>query len=99
MTPRRAAGGLVDLTLGHHAQDGIEVIDVQGEIDISTAPRLRELLIELAAKGSYQLIVNLDKAGFPGLPLRRVSPTVAAMAEAAAIAGSHQAAPMAMRRA
>jgi len=29
----------VDLKLGHHGRDGIEVIDVQGEIDIYTAPR------------------------------------------------------------
>jgi anti-sigma B factor antagonist len=54
----------VDLKLGHHATDGIEVIDVQGEIDIYTAPRLRELLIDLVGKGSYQLVVNLDKVGF-----------------------------------
>jgi anti-sigma B factor antagonist len=45
----------VDLKLGHHARDGIEVIDVQGEIDLYTAPRLRELLIDLVSKGSYQL--------------------------------------------
>jgi anti-sigma B factor antagonist len=64
MTPRMAAGGLVDLKLGHYRKDGIEVVTVEGEIDIYTAPRLRELLIELAAKGSYQLIVNLDKVGF-----------------------------------
>ena len=30
----------MDLKLGHHAKDGIEVIDVQGEIDMYTAPRL-----------------------------------------------------------
>jgi anti-sigma B factor antagonist len=54
----------VDLKLGHHAQDGIEVIDVQGEIDMYTAPRLRELLIDLVSTGSYQLVVNLDKVGF-----------------------------------
>src|SRR5437016_6775034 len=58
------AGGRVDLKLGHHAQDGIEVIDVQGEIDMYTAPRLRELLIDLVSTGSYQLVVNLDKVGF-----------------------------------
>jgi len=29
-----------------------------------TAPRLRELLIDLAGKNSYQLVVNLDKVGF-----------------------------------
>ena len=54
----------MDLKLGHYATDGIEVIDVQGEIDIYTAPRLRELLIDLAVKGSCQLVVNLDKVGF-----------------------------------
>jgi anti-sigma B factor antagonist len=54
----------VDLKLGHHAKDGIEVVDVQGEIDMYTASRLRELLIDLVSKGSYQLVVNLDKVGF-----------------------------------
>src|SRR5437899_661858 len=58
------AGGRVDLKLGHHAKDGIEVIDVRGEIDMYTAPRLRELLIDLVSQGSYQLVVNLDKVGF-----------------------------------
>jgi anti-sigma B factor antagonist len=58
------AGGRVDLKLGHHAKDGIEVIGVQGEIDMYTAPRLRELLIDLVSKGHYQLVVNLDKVGF-----------------------------------
>ena len=54
----------MDLKLGHHARDGIEVIDVQGEIDMYTAPRLRELLIDLVSRGSYQLVVNLDTVGF-----------------------------------
>jgi len=54
----------VDLKLSHYAKDGIEVIDAQGEIDIYTAPRLRELLIALVSKGDYQLVVNLDKVGF-----------------------------------
>jgi anti-sigma B factor antagonist len=54
----------VDLKLGHYATDGIEVIDVQGKIDIYTAPRLRELLTGLAVKGSCQLVVNLDNVGF-----------------------------------
>ena len=54
----------MDLKLGHYDKDGIEVIDVEGEIDIYTAPRLRELLIDLVSQGSYQLIVNLDKVEF-----------------------------------
>jgi len=54
----------VDLKLSHYAKDGIEVVDVEGEIDIYTAPRLRELLIDLVSKNNYQLIVNLDKVEF-----------------------------------
>jgi anti-sigma B factor antagonist len=58
------AGGFVDLKLGHYDKDGIEVIDVGGEIDISTAPRLRDLLIDLVSKNDYQLVVNMDKVKF-----------------------------------
>ena len=54
----------MDLKLGHYSKDGIEVVNVEGEIDIYTAPRLRELLIDLAGKNNYQLIVNLDKVEF-----------------------------------
>ena len=54
----------MDLKLGHYDKDGFEVVTVEGEIDIYTAPRLRELLIDLASKGNYRLIVNLDKVGF-----------------------------------
>ena len=53
----------MDLKLGHHAKDSIEIIEVQGEIDMYTAPRLRELLIDLVSTGSYQLVVNLGKSG------------------------------------
>ncbi len=54
----------MDLKLGHYNKDGIEVIDVRGQIDIYTAPRLRELLIDLVSKNNYQLIVNMDKVEF-----------------------------------
>jgi len=54
----------VDLKLGHYSKDGIEVVNVEGEIDIYTAPRLRELLIDLVSKNNYQLVINLEKVGF-----------------------------------
>ena len=54
----------MNLKLGHYNKDGIEVIDVGGEIDIYTAPRLRELLIDLVSKDNYQLIVNLERVEF-----------------------------------
>jgi anti-sigma B factor antagonist len=61
-----AAGGLAELRLGHYSKDGIEVVTVEDETGTCTAPRLHELLIDLASKGSCRLVVNLDKAGVPG---------------------------------
>jgi anti-sigma B factor antagonist len=62
--PPHGAGGFVDLKLGHHSRDGVEIVDVEGEIDVYTAPRLRELLIELVSNGFYQLVVNMEKVEF-----------------------------------
>src|SRR6266566_4885636 len=73
----------VDLKLDHHNKDSIEIVDVEGEIDVYTAPRLRELLIDLVNNGHYQLVVNMEKVEFldsTGLGvlvggLKRVRPT------------------------
>ena len=54
----------MDLKLDHHSKDGIEIVDVEGEIDVYTAPRLRELLIELVNSRFYQLVVNMEKVEF-----------------------------------
>ena len=54
----------MDLKLGHYNKDGIEVIAVEGEIDIYTAPRLRDLLIDLVSQGNYQLVVSMQKIEF-----------------------------------
>jgi hypothetical protein len=54
----------VDLKPRHYSTDGIEVIDVAGEIDVATAPQLRALLSDLTSKNSYQLVVNLAKVEF-----------------------------------
>jgi anti-sigma B factor antagonist len=61
---RMALEDFVDLKLDHHTKDGIEIVDVEGEIDVYTAPRLRELLIELVNNGYYQLVVNMEKVEF-----------------------------------
>ena len=54
----------VDLKLEHYNKDGIEIVDVEGEIDVYTAPRLRELLIDLVNNGNYQIVVNMEKVEF-----------------------------------
>jgi anti-sigma B factor antagonist len=58
----------VDLKLGHHARDGIEVIDVQGEIDMYTAPRLRELLIDLVSKAAASSSSTWTRSGSSAPP-------------------------------
>jgi anti-sigma B factor antagonist len=61
---RMALEGSVDLKLANYNKDGIEVVDVEGEIDVYTAPRLRELLIDLVNNGHHQLVVNMEKVEF-----------------------------------
>ncbi len=40
------------------------LVDVKGEIDVYTAPKLREKLIELVSEGSYDVVVNLEGVDF-----------------------------------
>jgi anti-sigma B factor antagonist len=54
----------VDLKLDHYTKDGSEIVDVEGEIDVYTAPRLRELLIDLVNNGKHQIVVNMEKVEF-----------------------------------
>jgi anti-sigma B factor antagonist len=43
---------------------GSTVIAVSGEIDVYTAPRLREKLISLVEEGSYHLIIDMEEVEF-----------------------------------
>lgn len=54
----------MDLKLDHYTEDDTEIVVVEGEIDVYTAPRLRELLIDLVNKGNFHLIVNMEKVEF-----------------------------------
>ena len=40
------------------------LVAVGGEIDVYTAPKLREKLIELVSEGSYNVVVNLEGVDF-----------------------------------
>src|SRR5918992_993551 len=40
------------------------VVQVRGEIDVYTAPKLRERLIELVSEGSYHIVVDLEGVDF-----------------------------------
>ena len=55
----------MDLTLDLHSDTpGFTVIAVGGEIDVYTAPKLRERLISLVEAGNYQLIVDMESVEF-----------------------------------
>src|ERR1700756_1093477 len=55
----------MELTLNVYSEDpGFTVIAVSGEIDVYTAPKLREKLISLVEDGSYQLIVDMEGVEF-----------------------------------
>lgn len=43
---------------------GTTVVAVGGEIDVYTAPRLRDKLTELVDAGSYRLVVDLEAVEF-----------------------------------
>jgi anti-sigma B factor antagonist len=54
----------MDLSFSTRETDGILVVDVAGEIDVSTSPKLRERLVELAGTGAHRLVVDLEDVDF-----------------------------------
>src|SRR5918912_4014887 len=54
----------MELGLDVRKVDSHSVVDVKGEIDVYTAPKLREKLIELVSDGSYDIVVNLEGVDF-----------------------------------
>jgi anti-sigma B factor antagonist len=54
----------VDLSLATKDEGDITVVEVGGEIDVYTAPKLREQLIELVSNGRYQLVVDMENVDF-----------------------------------
>jgi anti-sigma B factor antagonist len=54
----------MDLGLAERSEAGWTVLTVSGEIDIATAPSLRERLHGLLTENNPQLVVDLDDVGF-----------------------------------
>ena len=54
----------MELGLDVRKVDEHSVVDVKGEIDVYTAPKLREKLIELVSEGSDDVVVNLEGVDF-----------------------------------
>jgi anti-sigma B factor antagonist len=53
-----------DLSVSVRSEGDRTVVAVSGEIDVYTAPKLREHLIDLVSGGQYRLIVDLEAVDF-----------------------------------
>jgi len=51
----------VDLSLSTRTVGDRTVVEVGGEIDVYTAPKLREQLVELVNDGNFHLVVDMDR--------------------------------------
>jgi len=54
----------MDLRLDVSEQDDWSVLQVGGEIDVATAPRLREQLIRLVNDAKFRIVVDLEDVDF-----------------------------------
>jgi anti-sigma B factor antagonist len=54
----------VDLTLTTREAHGKTIVAVGGEIDVYTAPKLRDKITELVGQGSYHLVVDMQQVEF-----------------------------------
>jgi anti-sigma B factor antagonist len=61
---RLRAGGFVDLSISTRNEGIHTILEVVGELDVHTAPRLREQLANLIAEGNHHLVVDLQGVDF-----------------------------------
>jgi anti-sigma B factor antagonist len=54
----------VDLSLTTRTEGDRTVVSVGGEIDVYTAPKLREQLVDLVNAGQYHLVVDMEDVEF-----------------------------------
>jgi anti-sigma B factor antagonist len=54
----------MNLDLETSTQGTTSVITLRGEIDVYTAPRLRQALIDLVSQGATDIVVDMDKVDF-----------------------------------
>lgn len=54
----------MDLNVRTRAEGDWSVVEVEGEVDMFTAPKLREALVQLVDGGSYRIVVDLEGVSF-----------------------------------
>lgn len=54
----------MDLGFSTETRDGWTVLTVRGDVDVYTAPRFREQLIDLVSRGERHIVVDLEGVDF-----------------------------------
>src|SRR5207237_7906203 len=54
----------VNLDVETSEKDGASVVSLRGEIDVYTAPRLRQTLIDLVEGGATDIVVDMERVDF-----------------------------------
>jgi anti-sigma B factor antagonist len=54
----------MDLSVSTRETAGLIVVDVAGEIDVYTSPKLRERLVSLVSDGAHRLVIDLQDVEF-----------------------------------
>ncbi len=54
----------MDLKIDIDEKDGAKILQLTGEVDVYTAPKLKSSLIDLVDQGNFKIIVNLEKVDF-----------------------------------
>ncbi len=61
---RSAVPGYLDFDVSISHADGVAIVQVTGDLDCYTAPRLRAAMLELVAEGSNHVVLDVSKSSF-----------------------------------
>jgi anti-sigma B factor antagonist len=54
----------MDLELETTQRDGVSILSLSGEIDVYTAPRMRQAIVDLVDAGSVNIVIDMEKVDF-----------------------------------
>ena len=54
----------MDLELETSERDGVAILSLRGEIDVYTAPRMRQAIVDLVDAGSLNIVVDMASVDF-----------------------------------
>jgi anti-sigma B factor antagonist len=60
----RGRGGIVDLSLSENTIDSQVIVEVRGEVDVHSAPQLRDRLTQVIDGGNKSVVVDLTRLAF-----------------------------------